>query len=73
MKYTYIYFTNEKDFTTATNNIYEFKQRQLEWSTPEEKYCHHCGYTNYIVKDCENTFVNNQKQINHKQLLVQYK
>uniref|UniRef100_U9TH42 RRM domain-containing protein n=1 Tax=Rhizophagus irregularis (strain DAOM 181602 / DAOM 197198 / MUCL 43194) TaxID=747089 RepID=U9TH42_RHIID len=72
LKYAYIYFFTQEDMEIAINNVYEFKRKQLEWSPPEDKSCHLCGYTNHLAKECDNKFTTERKNYtNRKQLLAQ--
>ncbi|EXX63518.1 uncharacterized protein OCT59_002425 [Rhizophagus irregularis] len=61
LKYAYIYFFTQEDMEIAINNVYEFKRKQLEWSPPEDKSCHLCGYTNHLAKECDNKFTTERK------------
>ncbi|PKK59070.1 hypothetical protein RhiirC2_795356 [Rhizophagus irregularis] len=71
LKYAYIYFFTQEDMEIAINNVYKFKGKQLEWSPPEDKSCHLCGYTNHLAKECDNKFTTERKNYtNRKQLLV---
>ncbi|CAB5185138.1 unnamed protein product [Rhizophagus irregularis] len=45
--------TNDEDFSIATNNVYEYKGQQLEWSPLDTKSCHRCGYTGHVAKECQ--------------------
>ncbi|CAB5388722.1 unnamed protein product [Rhizophagus irregularis] len=48
MKYAFVYFRNDEDFSIATNNVYEYEGQQLEWSPLDTKSCHRCGYTGHF-------------------------
>ncbi|UZO12198.1 uncharacterized protein OCT59_003746 [Rhizophagus irregularis] len=73
MKYAFVYFRNDKDFSIATNNVYEYEGQQLEWSPLDTKSCHRCGYTGHVAKECQTELRQRSNKLNRNQLLQQFK
>ncbi|CAB4375486.1 unnamed protein product [Rhizophagus irregularis] len=73
MKYAFVYFRNDEDFSIATNNVYEYEGQQLEWSPLDTKSCHRCGYTGHVAKECQTELRQRSNKLNRNQLLQQFK
>lgn len=51
-KYAYVYFASEEDMQIGTQHPIVIKNKQTEWSPPDQTSCYRCGYTGHFIRDC---------------------
>ena len=47
-----MYFSDDENFEIATTKGFFFNNKQIYWTTLEQKTCHRCGSPEHEIKNC---------------------